>query len=425
MSLLGRRGWSAAGLCLVLFASAHAQGGDAGFHTSPACWDKPRIYHAGDPPQEIADQVHLVEAPPGADGPGEATVSPNGAYRFWLRQPITTRPGPWGAGIIVDTEHQRHRVLLLENVIQPINPRWLTEKLIYLRVIWGRVVFSDIIYDVEANAVIYHEIARDGQIAFQQFQQAECPTAELPADHMGQQADAPAVGTQPPVAPVVAEAPLPPDDELPEQPDVMPASKPGTGVMIGLVTLPTIFGPPETGGIVPAENPVPVPVYAAPEAGAAKVAEPDHPDDFQYQEYTYEGAAAVVYQQVPGWYQIALSDGQKVWLSAKSAGEYLPIGELLTQRPAYLNEHWDRKLWESPYIYKGWNSRLPHVEGDRVEHAVRIKAYQQTPNGLWLQIETLSTNGCGGGVPRVVDQGWIPAYATTGQLVAGYHSRGC
>ena len=46
-------------------------------------------------------------------------------------------------------------------------------------------------------------------------------------------------------------------------------------------------------------------------------------------------------------------------------------------------------------------------------------------DGLWLHVETLDESPCNGGTPKVVDRGWIPAYAASGALVAGYYSRGC
>jgi hypothetical protein len=51
-----------------------------------------------------------------------------------------------------------------------VEVRWINEKLLYVRVWWGRVLGTDIIYDVEKEEMIYKERCHNGQIVFQQFQ---------------------------------------------------------------------------------------------------------------------------------------------------------------------------------------------------------------------------------------------------------------
>lgn len=384
------------------------------FHTSPACWDAPRLYHAGPPPAEIADRVHLIEAPPTPASipmPGEERVSPNGAYRFWLRNPDTTLPGPWGAGVIVDNERDVRHLLLVEDVAGPIAPTWINEKLILLRVAWGRTMSSDLILDVERGEIVFHETVNDGTIAWQQFQEA-CGGA-CPCD-LGQPAE--------PAAPVLS----------PEG-GIMPAAVPGEDAVIGLVLLPTIFGPPEQGGVVPAANPVPVPVYDAPEGGARKLAELVLIADFEYREYTYEGAAAVVYEQAPGWYRIGIRAPLEprratAWISAKSAGDFLGLGDVLVGAQAYLNEHWDGHVWTAPV--DGMRTGLSVLKRDlnpdaREEYAARVTEARTVGDGVWLKVETLRGACEGSAPPTVVDTGWTPAYGTNGDLVAWIHSRGC
>jgi len=368
-------------------------------HTDPACWDAPRLYHTGPAPAELANRVHLIDVPASAPVLGAPTAAPNQAYQFWVRNPDTSQPGPWGAGVVVDVERERRPVLLLDDVAGPVAPRWINEKLIYLRVPWGRVVFSDLILDVERAELIFHEQVRYGDSAYAQAQQA-C-AGSCPCD---------------PTAVLTA---LPAD---------MPVALPNEHAMIGLVTLPTIFAPAESGGVAVAARPVPVPVYAAPKAGAVKLGEPGAPDDFEVREYTYEGGAVVAYEQRPGWYRIGLSEGRQVWLSAKSAGEFFAIERLLVRRLAYLNRQWDGYTWASPVTYE--RSGLSPLKTDRDATAAdeipaRILESRRIGEGLWLLVETLDRSPCNGATPRVVDRGWIPAYAGDGSLVAGYHARGC
>ncbi len=368
-------------------------------HSDPACWEAPRLYHAGPTPAELANRVHLIEVPAAAPVPGEPRVAPNGAYALWVRNPDTSAPGPWGAGVIVDVETERRPALLLENVAGPIEPRWLNEKLVYLRVPWGRVTFSDLILDVERHTLIFHERVIYGEAAFEQARQAcggRCPC------------DAGAAAAV--------------------QADDMPAATPGERAMIGLVTLPTIFALPETGGVAAASRPVPVPVYAAPEAGAEKLGEPGAPEAFEVREYSYEGGAVVVYERRPGWYRIGMADGSHAWLHARSAGDYHPVETLLIQRLSYLNRQWDGYTWISPIVHRRTGPSVLRSDRDATaadEIPVRVLGVRRVGEGLWLQVETLDRSPCDGGEPRVVDRGWIPAYAADGSLVAGFYARGC
>ena len=66
-----------------------------------------------------------------------------------------------------------------------------------------------------------------------------------------------------------------------------------------------------------------------------------------------------------------------------------------------------------------------HAPDASDEHAVNILEARSIGDGLWLHVETLDESPCNGGTPKVVDRGWIPAYAASGALVAGYYSRGC
>lgn len=382
---------------MVGIQAAAAQPGER-FHTSPECWDAPRIYHSGPPSAEIADRIRLVDTPAAAVTPGEPMVSPNGGYRFWVRNPDTGKEGPWSAGLIVDVERPTRPTLLFDNVAQPIAPSWLNEKLIFVRVAWGRVVFSDVIFDVESSKIIYNEEARDGQLAFEQYRQAcggRCPC----------------------VAADGATAPL-------------PASKPGAGVLIGLLELPTIFGPGEVGGIVQAPQPKAVAVFDSPDANAPVTARPIKPQDLDYQEIGYEQGAAVVYEERPGWYRIGLAPAGGVgkrsgWVKAGDAGAYAPLEQLLVARMTYLNEHWSGDLWDAPEAGSAvQHSPLKHAEG-RQEYSVEVRETRLIDRGLWLKVALHKSDPCEGGQSEVAAEGWVPAYSKEGQLVIWYHSRGC
>ena len=399
--------YGTAALALLLACAASAAGPD--FHTSPACWDAPRVFHAGPPAAEFANRMHLIEVPGGATPAGELMPSPDGARQLWVRNPDTTQPGPWGAALIIDAPGETRRSLFIEEVGAPLAPRWLNERLIFLRIVWGRAVFSDVILDAQSGNLRYHEQAHDGRNAFEQYQ-AACRGA-CPCD---------------------PEAAMNPDHPSRFTIDAaLPTALPGAQSTIGLLLLPTIFGPPETGGVVPADPSVPVAVYAEPDPNAEPALRLSDLAHFEYREYAYEGAAAVVYEQRPGWYAISLRDQAltRGWVRAADAGEFLPLARLLPNRLAFLNAHWNGHLWSQPAGGRRTAQVSRLVEGHAPdasdEHAVNILEARSIGDGLWLHVETLNPPPCTAGTPKVVDRGWIPAYAASGELVAGYYSRGC
>lgn len=385
----------------------------AQFHTDPGCWQTPRLAHTGAPSEALTARVHLSSAPPGAVPAGEAVPAPNGAYRLWVRNPDTRQPGPWGAGLIVDVERPRHRLLLLEDVAQPIAPRWINEKLIFLRVAWGRTVFSDLILDAEAGRLIYHEQLQDGRIAWQQHRQAcggdcSCPEAAAPP------APAP-----PPVKVDAAPAATGATPAPASGGAKTPLSQPADDAPVGLLRLPGLLD-------ASPDRATPLPVYDRPEAGADKLAELRDGHAIEQLELPGDQPAALVYATRPRWYRIGLRagagvDADRAWVFDRSAGEYLPVGAALIQGPAALNAHWDGRVWDAPDVFRARRSKLkPHPDAApaREQHPVRVLGYRDTPRGLWLQIETLAASPCGGGTPRVLERGWIPAYDLAGRLVA-------
>lgn len=79
------------------------------FHSSPACWDAPRVFHTGPPAAEFANRLHLIEVPGATTPAGALMPSPDGAGQLWVRNPDTTQAGPWGAALILRPDAERGR----------------------------------------------------------------------------------------------------------------------------------------------------------------------------------------------------------------------------------------------------------------------------------------------------------------------------
>ena len=147
--------------------------GDWQFHTRPDKWAEPRIFHSSFN-QRYSDRISISRVAL-ADVNEPKEVSPNKAYWFSACYPDTVKPGPYD--FRADIYNERDYLIRLKvsdvygNYEQQI--RWINEKLLYVKVWWGRVKGADFVIDVEREAVIHQEDVNRGAIPFQQWQQAK------------------------------------------------------------------------------------------------------------------------------------------------------------------------------------------------------------------------------------------------------------
>ncbi len=138
-----------------------------GFHTSPACWDEPRI-HAEERDAHVEVRVERIEG----DLPETAVLSPNRAYAFHLDDKQGTA-GQSDYTLRIDNERPYLLELRFPEARGVVEPDWVNEKLLFVRTWWGRVAGTDYLVDVEKEAVVLVEPFRYGAIAFQQFRQCD------------------------------------------------------------------------------------------------------------------------------------------------------------------------------------------------------------------------------------------------------------
>ena len=144
------------------------------FHTSPACWKESRISHHGPARSGVANLGERITVDrTDTQLPKEVIYSPNRAYAASVKHPDRSRPGPWNAEVLVDNERAYLVRIKLTDLRTIQEMKWLNEKLLFLRVWWGRIEGTDFIVDVERESIIYEERFTDGAIAFRQFQQCK------------------------------------------------------------------------------------------------------------------------------------------------------------------------------------------------------------------------------------------------------------
>lgn len=135
-------------ICVVLFAAPVAADADALFEERGFI-PQQKLGPLTAPNMSIAfiDRPRL---------PSDASRSPDGKRYFWVENPDTMKDGPWSAQLYAIGGAAAMR-LSIDNIGDGISPIWINERLIYVRVKFGRTYFSDLIIDVDAASFLHSE----------------------------------------------------------------------------------------------------------------------------------------------------------------------------------------------------------------------------------------------------------------------------
>jgi hypothetical protein len=210
--------------------------------------------------------------------------------------------------------------------------------------------------------------------------------------------------------------------------------------LVGLLTLPEVFGAGACDKFTPAE----IPLYAAPDSGTlvgsirvdqywtfhdvggcegltVNVHRSDRRGvrELPVKEHAYEDPGAVVLEQRGRWFKVRLADGA-AWLHASPRAEYLSLERLLEDGLTYLTDHWDGRLAKAP------DTASVEIAGPRAERSVRVIGFQEHRGQRWVEVAVLSDSPCTSNEkPRVAARGWLPAHALSGEPTIWFYSRGC
>ena len=132
----------------------------------PDCWTQERNVHETDftdiwKANTAFKKLTDIKLKPGV-------YSPNKGYFF-----IAEDGRPNGAVTIFAEKNYLIRIEFSE-LFGLSDVKWISEKLLFIRPWWGRIAATDLIYDVEAEKVVYSEGVMDVYLAFQQFRES-CP----------------------------------------------------------------------------------------------------------------------------------------------------------------------------------------------------------------------------------------------------------
>ena len=84
-----------------------------------------------------------------------------------MREPDTTKPGPWTSVVEVFGNEARPihiRIRLTDHRSGGVRARWLNEELLWLQMWRGRIVSTDMILNVDSGQFIYEQDANSNSL---------------------------------------------------------------------------------------------------------------------------------------------------------------------------------------------------------------------------------------------------------------------
>ncbi len=155
-------------IVLILLGCCNYAAADERTQPDPAAWKEPRLFHRPFD-DAFADRIVISKSP----FPAALLTpvhSPNKVYYYMAVKPDFAREGPWSTEIYVYAEkEQLTRVDLRDHAVYAPEIKWINEKLLFIRVWWGRQVGTDLVIDAETDRIVSREMVEDGRLLFEQY----------------------------------------------------------------------------------------------------------------------------------------------------------------------------------------------------------------------------------------------------------------
>jgi hypothetical protein len=132
----------------------------------PDCWTEVRNFQGDGDDWNWSSRTKIERVV--ASKPDAATLSPNGAYYFAL---AGEQPDP---ALLIFAVKDHFSQISFTGSRGLTDVKWINERLLYLRVWWGRVAATDLVFDVENERMVLTESVHDGGNAMAQYRDM-CP----------------------------------------------------------------------------------------------------------------------------------------------------------------------------------------------------------------------------------------------------------
>jgi hypothetical protein len=98
--------------------------------------------------------------------PSEKKLTPQKTRWLMVKKPNFMKPGPWTTTVSIgglNSDDPMLELALIDHASGGAQVEWLNEKLLFVRVWWGRIVSTDLILNVEETTFPYREMANYGE----------------------------------------------------------------------------------------------------------------------------------------------------------------------------------------------------------------------------------------------------------------------
>jgi hypothetical protein len=129
----------------------------------PDCWAESRIYQTSNDEYDWPSRTkieHIATAKPAA-----VTLSPNRAYYFSLSKDQPGQP------LLVFAEKDYSVRISFKEPLAVNDVNWVNEKLLYMRIWWGRIAATDLVFDVEQERMVLTASTHEGGSAMEQYRE--------------------------------------------------------------------------------------------------------------------------------------------------------------------------------------------------------------------------------------------------------------
>ncbi len=131
----------------------------------PDCWTESRMVHSAQSPNDVWKRnISIITRQ--SEKLKTGTLSPNKGYMF------VVEGGRPSEHVIIFAEKDHLIDITIRDLVGLSDIRWVNEKLILMRIWWGRMTATDMLFDVETENVLYAEMVTDGTQALQQYRES-------------------------------------------------------------------------------------------------------------------------------------------------------------------------------------------------------------------------------------------------------------
>ena len=115
-----------------------------------------------------SNRILLKSAAGSQDVPQTAAKKYSPQHTMWQARvdADTMKPGPWTTSVYFgsDGNNEVLKLMLVDHASGGVQVDWLSEKLVFGRVWWGRIISTDFVLDLQKRQFIYREMGEYGDI---------------------------------------------------------------------------------------------------------------------------------------------------------------------------------------------------------------------------------------------------------------------